>query len=332
MFMAEELEKSLKMQKQHAWDLEKDIPWQVGPDLTRPFVSLSKIERLFPGASAEQKLVISQYIGLVVAATISEMEKSLMRLKNVAWENILRKHPVNPEFIKLGENFFEEELKHSKAFEKYISLVGQSLGATSEELMNILPRLDDTKIEKIFEKNAELGGHGLWWVVAAVEEESILIYKHLRRFKEEIDPLYFRVHQLHFQEEARHASYAFMMLDLFRRRGHTPIDLVHRKIDLICSEALQITWVFQQLIKIFKVKKLAHKNEWFATLNSALPLLLKHRPWDLVQALFTETPYFTPILNTSGHPNLNKYVEAYGAMRLPLPEIDLKEIYELESA
>ncbi|MEZ0370815.1 MAG: hypothetical protein ACAI44_17115, partial [Candidatus Sericytochromatia bacterium] len=116
----QELERYLRIQQDKAWDLEKDFPWAGGIDLKKPFAALDKQAIFFPQASYQQRVMISQYLGLVVASIISEFEVILTRLKKAAWDNHSKKYPVNPELLALGEEFFVQEHKHSQAFERFI--------------------------------------------------------------------------------------------------------------------------------------------------------------------------------------------------------------------
>ena len=65
---------------------------------------------LFPGASKEQRLAISQAMGMIIGACIYEMEESLIRLRKECWEDYHRDMPVSPEFEELGDQFFGEGL------------------------------------------------------------------------------------------------------------------------------------------------------------------------------------------------------------------------------
>ena len=101
---------------------------------------------------------------------------------------------------------------------RFLSIFAKETNVSVSELQSLLPVLDKSKIESLFRVNGVVGGQALWWVVAAVEEESIMVYRHLHKFKKDLDPLYYELHRKHFEEETRHAAYAFLMLDLFRRR------------------------------------------------------------------------------------------------------------------
>ena len=82
------------------------INWEKKIDLTRPLIALDEHAFLFPGASKEQRLVISQMMGLIIARCVTEMEECLVRLRPLCWEKLKRKFPVSPEFNELGDQFF----------------------------------------------------------------------------------------------------------------------------------------------------------------------------------------------------------------------------------
>lgn len=311
-----ELEKYLLQQQKHSWDLEKDISWNKGIDLSKPFVALGKDATFFPNASPEQRLVISQYVGLLINSTICELENALERSKKQCWENLVRKYPVNPEFIALGEEFFEDEKKHSEAFTKFLKMFAEETNVTLDELQSLLPVLDKSKIESLFRVNSIVGGQALWWVVAAVEEESIMVYRHMHKFKNDLDPLYYDLHRKHFEEETRHAAYAFLMLELFRRRAKGPINILAKKLDFIFSEILQITWLMKELLKLINVKKLSDRHPFYKTLESSLPMLAELSPNEIIQKLFLEAPYISMILNPRNNKNLQESINKIGSVTI----------------
>lgn len=321
-YSEEKLKRSLEKQKEKAWDLEKDIPWEMGVDLSKPFVGLDPDAILFPHATREQKIVISQLLGLIVISTFNEFEISLERSKKECFDNLLRNYPVNPELIDLGEQFFEEESKHAKAFQRYMKLFAEEVNISYEELKSILPVVNNSAFEKLFRLNGLAGGQALWWTVAAVEEESILIYRHLKKIEDKVDPLFFHLHRKHFEEESRHASYAFIMLDLFRKRGNTPIAKVHKKLDYLFSEVLQITWVFQQMLKVKNVKKFKGRHPFFERMLEVLPMLKDYSPIEIIHTLFTRAPYISLILNPLSNKHLKKALKANDAYRIPRPDLE----------
>ncbi|MBT6325406.1 MAG: hypothetical protein HOJ35_05515 [Bdellovibrionales bacterium] len=311
-----DLEKYLEQQRKHAWDINKDITWNKGIDLTKPFLALGKDATFFPKATPRQRLVISQYMGLLINSTICELENALERSKTECWVNLIRKYPVNPEFIALGEEFFKDEKKHSDVFNKFLKMFAEETNVTYQELQSLLPVLDKSKIESLFRVNSIVGGQALWWVVAAVEEESIMVYKHMHKFKKNLDPLFYEIHRRHFEEETRHAAYAFLMLDLFRRRANSPVNLLAKKLDFIFSEILQITWIMKELLKLINVKKLADRHPFYKTLEEALPMISEFSPNEIIQKLFLEDPYISMILNPRNNKNLQESIDQIGSFTI----------------
>ena len=196
------LAKQITVQRKLNWDLEQDINWSQGVDMSKTFLPLGEIEELFPDASLEQFIALSQWLGLAVNCAISEAEDALPELKQKVWRDVLDEFPVNPEMYELGEMFFEEEAKHSKAFKRYQSTFCQSQGIDPEVLDLILPKYYGTFYQSAVTSNALSGGHMFWWVVAEIEEVSISIYKNIHQDRELIDPLFYELHRKHLEEEA----------------------------------------------------------------------------------------------------------------------------------
>src|SRR4029078_6172007 len=130
----------IELQRKHAWDLEKDIDWKVGIDGGKFLLPLDEDAIAFPGATARQRMAISQLMGLVINSTIAEMEDVIHKLKDTAWNTLLRKYPVNPEIRALGELFCEQERKHSRAFDRYIQLFCDAQGIARSDLDRLVPK------------------------------------------------------------------------------------------------------------------------------------------------------------------------------------------------
>ena len=323
----EELTRYLKMQQKHAWDLQKDIAWDKGIDLSRPFVALDKNSILFPRATLQEKIVISQFMGLIINSTINELEKALERSRVQCWENLLRKYPVNPELWELGEEFFADEAKHSAAFERHLDIFASTVNVTQDELRSLLPAFDRSRIEGLFRVNGLVGGHAMWWVVAAVEEESILVYRHLKRYEKDIDPLYFDLHKKHFEEESRHAAYAFIMLDIYRKRANSPLSIMTKKLDFLFSEVMQVTWVFHQMLKGFNIRKYRDRHPFFEQLYRVLPMLTELTPLEIIHTLFTRAPYISLFLNPLSNKHVNEAVKQGNCYKIPRPGLfDVKDL------
>jgi hypothetical protein len=325
MYAEEELLKALRLQQKHAWNIETDINWSSGIDLSRFLLPLDKKNILFPSANDDQKLAISQFLGLLVAGAIGELEKVLIKCKVPCWENILKQYPVNPELFALGEEFMAEEEKHAAAFDRYIDMFAGAVNIEPKDLRQLLPTVNEKLISPIFKWDGLLGGMALWWVVAAVEEESIEIYKQIKPYKKSIDPLYFEVHKKHFEEEVRHSSYAFIMLDLMEKRAGSPVEKILKKVDFLVSEVMQITWTFQQLWKLNKLKKLKDHHPFFKNLSEVMVLLKDLTPFEIIHTLFTDAPYISLILNPAAHAQVQLALKQSGGLKIPRPRIKENE-------
>lgn len=310
---------ALKKQKKLAWNLEKSILWKRGIDFSKPLVPLDEFNIMFPGPiSPAQKLVISQFMGLLMAATFSETEKALGRLRTEAWESLMQNSATHPEIIQLGEQFFAEEDKHSRAFDRYIDLFAKGLGVDSAVLRSLLPSVNSGWIESRLRRNAEKGGLILWWIVATVEEESTMIFRQMIPFRKVLDPLYYELHKRHFEEEARHMPYAFMILDMCLDRG--PFCYQSRmSLDFMRSEWLKMIWLAMELGKTLRVRQLKEIHPFFAELSALLGnFKMRHIPVILYRFL-RRTPYISPFINAQYHEQLSQHLKTYHCPRLPLP-------------
>ena len=326
---APKLDEQLKRQERYGWDLERDIDWARGVDINRPLLPLDDQAIAFPRTSREQRLALSQWMGLVVNSTIGEMERVIDKMRDHAWAQILRAYPVNPEMWELGQRFFDEEAKHSAAFTRYNDLFCRSAGIDPYALDQIVPKAFGSTFLSFTVANSRAGGHAFWWTVAATEEISILLYKQMAGFEDEVDPLFHEVHKRHMEEEARHQNYAFLMLEVIRKRAVSPGAYFHRKIDLLLSPFFSSVWALAELHKIFDAKRLAGEHPFFATLASCLPLLEKG---NLMKRIFVSAPYLSPMLNTRFHPQTMKAADRCGAIALPFPEPQPARLVTLRSA
>ena len=313
------LQRQLLIQKRHHWDLEDDIPWQLGIDLNRQFLPLDEANIAFPGASAEQQLALSQLMGLVVNATIAEMEDALPKLKYAGWESVLKSYPANPELIELGELFFEEEAKHARAFNRFLGLFCETTGIELNDLKSLLPQAFGSFFQRAVLANATAGGHAFWWVVSSVEEVSIEIFHHMQPFKQQTDPLFYELHRKHLEEESRHANYAHLMLTLVRNRNETFLRKLLKRTDFAFSQMVATPWVLSELAKFFEIKKFRHKHPFFEVLTSCLPLLQSMPKQELVKRMFLAAPYVSWLLNPKHRRWHSKLKKDHGAWDLPYP-------------
>jgi hypothetical protein len=309
----------IKRQKKYAWDLDKEISWQQGVNSASYLLPIDSDAIAFPGASLEQQLAISQLLGLIVNSTIAEMEDVITKLRFTCWGQILRSYPVGPELVELGELFFEEEQKHSKAFNRYNLEFCKSTGIDISDLDRLLPKAYGSLFLKAISQNAKWGGHAFWWVVVAVEEVSIDIYKNLSPFKKEIDPLFHEVHLRHMEEESRHHNYAFLMLEVIRERNPSLSDLFFSKTDRALGQVFSTSWVIAELSKVFEAKEIKNKHPFFEVIASCEPLFKALGPGELAKKLFVSAPYISLVLNSRNHKKTSKMAKEHGALSFPFP-------------
>ncbi len=319
LYDADKLAELTKKQKDAAWDLETSIAWDTSLNLDRPLVALDDKSLTFPGASQEQRLVISQFMGLIISACICEMEEALLRMRKECWQDLHENIPVSPEFIELGECFFEEEKKHSQAFRRYISKFAETTGIDEHTLIDLLPKVENTTSEFILRQNMKQGGQCFWWIVAIVEQQFLTLYHTLRPFKDNIEPLYYDLHQKHFEEEARHAPFPYLVLELLATRNHRITRAMHTKLDLVAAQLIQSAWAIHSLSRIKKIKKLEKEHPFFQTLTSAYPLFESMPPQEIFKDLFTQTPYIGTLLNTGYHKKIIEFSDKLGALSIPFP-------------
>lgn len=318
-FDDEFLQKQLDMQKRLNWDLETDIPW--GPvDLNKHLVPLDDNALLFPGAAKEQRLVISQMMGLVMASAICEMEESLMRLKHKGFNKLIQDYPVNPEFEALGEQFFEEEAKHSESFRRFINQFCVDMGLDPVELRSVLPLVEQTKTEWFLEKNLASGGAAFWWLIAEVEQEFIYLYHAMRPFVEELEPLHFMIHKRHFEEEARHANFPHLFLKLISERYEDGLIGALRKTDLVLAQGLKLTWSAATFERMARVRKKRDTHEFYRVLSDSMPMIKQQNLFGLSWNLLVKTPYIASFINPRYHNKFTNIIEELGVWTLPFPK------------
>lgn len=309
----EALSRQVRLQRKLAWDIEKDIPWELGVDAHKPLLPLDDHSIAFPGASAEQALALSQLMGLIVNSTISEMEDALPKLKHAGWMRLLKEFPVGPEMVELGELFFDEEAKHAKAFSKYLDLFCHSVGVERKDIDTLLPKAFGSNFQRTITANALSGGHAFWWVVASVEEVSIGIYHQILRNRQAVDPLYLQLHRRHLEEESRHANYAFLMLNLVSMKRPSIAERVHRKADFLLAQLAGGPWVIAELYKFFDVKRFKGVHPFFDTLASCIPLFEAMPKSEVIRRMFFAAPYVSWLLNPSWRTEHTDSAKALGA-------------------
>lgn len=321
------LERLIRFQSDRAWDLEKSLPWDLTIDLNKPLVPLDENALFFPGAGKEERLVISQMMGLIIAACICEMEECLLRLRKQCWTDIHHRHPVSPEFIELGELFFEEEKKHSSAFRRYIEKFAETMGIELKTLMDVLPIVQGSLSEKILERNIKAGGMSFWWLVATVEQEFLSMHYAMEPHHEVLEPLYYDIHLKHFEEEARHASFPYLMLELLNDRTSLGLrDRLHKKGDLLFAQLLLAGWSAHALQKTKLVRDLRGTHPFFDALAAAFPHIEKLPPGRVLWEFFTRAPYVSSLTNPNSHKKIQRFAETTGSLALPFPQLSTNKL------
>ncbi len=331
-FDFEKLAAQVVRQRKHAFDLNADIPWQVPIDYTRFLLPLDSDAIAFPGAAPEQRLALSQLMGLIINSTIAEMESVIHVLRHDAWTKPLRAYPANPEMWELGDLFFEEENKHALVFNRYNRLFCEQAGLDPEQVDRLLPKAFGSWFLHAIRANARSGGTAFWWVVASVEEVSLELFRQIQKDKNGVEPLYLTVHKRHAEEEARHHNYAFLMLELLSQKNVGLAQRLRRKTDLLFAQVFSTGWVLSELHRIFEVKGMRSDHPFYETLAGCLPLFDKVPLSTLLQKLFVSAPYVGLVLNTKNHKKTHQLSQTLGMLSAPFPEPALNETLLNENA
>ena len=328
---AEKLIQILKTQQASNWDLETAIRWKQPIDFDRPLAALDKNAFLFPGLGSEQRLALSHWMGLVICACIYEMEEFLERTKHLSWTSYMNQCPVNPEFENLGEQFFLEEIKHSQAFRRFLTKYCQEAGIDEELLISFLPQIGGTLLGKAVELELHGHGSGFWWLVSIAEQQFLHIYQVLKPHQSSLDPLYYSLHEKHFEEEARHISFPFYMLKYFQTRSHASHWMSGKvapwisKMALMYAQASNFSLIFLSFEKFKKLKDVKKHHPLFEALSSLEPQIESLSRSKMLWRLFTRTPYFSPLINVKAFPALQKKAKLFGVPEAPLPDVELEE-------
>lgn len=312
------LKKQLDHQQSEGFDLES-IPWDMGIDNQKFLLPLDKQAVCFPGADSAQRLVLSQFLGMLFNSITSEMESVAYSLKEIAWRPLLDNYPANQELYDLGEQFFAEERKHSQMLLKYNQLFCENMGIDPKDLRTLFPHLKGTRFKNMIQKNALKGGHAFWWVVATTEDVAIKVFAQLNKHQHGVDPLYFYTQKLHFEEESKHASYAFMILDMIQEKNHSARGWLHLKSDLLKADFYGISWLMTGLRSIYNVEKIKNKNPFFKTLASCIPLLKRQNIFSTSYTLWRQAPYISLYLNKNFHRHSLAAARKHGALTIPHP-------------
>lgn len=293
------LAKMRRTQEVKGWDIDRDLDWGCHTE-ARPLLPLGEDLERSLGLSCSESLALSQLLGLMAINAISEHERAIQYVKEACWSQPLRRRNLGQDYRDLGEQFFADEAKHSRAFARYIERFADRHGVPYLELLEILPSYKDSWVCRFFRWNSKLGGRAVWWLVMLTEEESLQIYRQIRPHKSEIDPLFYQLHKLHFQEEIRHISYAPLML---RKLGEPRCILQSwiGRFDYVFAMAMHFLWIGQQLRRVGRARGLRKQHPFFGSIASvfdkldALPL---RKRW---QILFFEVPFLSDLFRPARH-------------------------------
>lgn len=310
-----------KNQVDHGWDLENDFAWSAGIDHNSFFAPLDENAVLLPGASASERKIISQVLGLVIASAIYELEESLLRLKGKTWNKDIKTFPVNPEFEAWGELFYQEEIKHSLSFKRYVEMFAHDLGIDYTDLQNILPVVENSMAEKCINHLCKSGSYSYWWLAIIVEQEFLHMFRIMESCKAIMDPLYYDLHFKHYEEEKRHASFPYFVLELLFDRDDRLLSKVHQKMDLAICQSLMATWTIGSLQKLENAKKLKDKHPFFADLAKIIDTYGKNSWVEIIWKLFTQTPYVSSLIHPRSHKAVENLASQKSALILNFPSL-----------
>lgn len=320
-YSKEFLKRKLQVQTVQQWDMENDISWELGIDLTKSLLPPVKSPSIIPDGTPEEEHAFSQFMGLIAAAAIAEHEKLIEEIKEYSFDGTLKKYNVSDEFIELGESFFKDEAKHSKAFTKYIDLYAKELNLTQDELKSILPAHHKNSIFcNLFKLNSYLGGMAFWWTVATTEEHSMEIFRIIRPMQKKVDPLYYQIHKLHFEEEVRHSSFAQMMLDLQRSKEAPFPSRVLRKCDFVFSDLLEKVWTIIQLKKLSRVHRFKNRHPLLNTISVVITKINSIPLHKRINLLRGDIDYLSLMINPRKHKNIQNQISKSNAFVLRILE------------
>ena len=292
-------QKMLRAQQALAWDPEHDLSWNE-LDTSKLLVRVDQDIAATLNLTATEQVTLSQLLGLMAVQTISQHENVLNCVKAECWEQPLAKKSTASDFLQLGEQFFEEESKHGAAFARYVSLFAERMGISKVSLASILPKFESTSwITRLFLLNCRYSAGAVWWMVMITEEESLELYRRLAAFSQTaaIDPLFYRLNELHYEEEHRHLSYAPMMLRRLRESSSRGARLLS-KFDFLVSEALYRVWLVEQFLRLRKVLRTKDSHPFLSGVKAIVKkfedLSWKHKIAVLKATVFSSDSMFFP--------------------------------------
>lgn len=312
-------ESLVERMKRRAWDVDADFDWGAPIDLDRPLVPTAEVARMFPGLDPEQEVVLSQAIGLGIAGVFSDAEEFLDATRRELRPDFERLFAARPHLLALGEQFFDEERKHAETFRRYLDKWFVARGLDPGEFRRRKLSFLGSPQQAAIHRNARAGGLAFWWLVLIAEEESPLIYKVLDEAPDEIEPLYLRIHRKHFEEEARHATFAYTAMALLADEMSAARRAWHRRTDVMLCQALQWSFFAQAMVHQRSLLADGPDLPWTRTLRSAMARIETLPKSHLFRVLFREPTLLSPFLNYRFHANMVEMSESRRLWTLPLP-------------
>lgn len=296
-----QLERKLFIQMQREWNLFNDIDWTAGVDLDRYLLPLNDEIRHFARQAGVSPLPVSWMFGLLAASAISEHERVLNDLKDT-WKTSLENRKQVPGLYQLGEQFFKEELKHSEAFRRFLETAAIFLNLKYEELKSFLPVYEENSwIAKLYKRDALKGGNALWWTVAATEEESIELFRMISKNEAFIDPLFFQINKLHYEEEIRHSSFSYMMIDL-----HAGNRKLSNASSYLLSRSLQLMWIHHQLARLNEITKYAHRHPYLQEMSRFVAAINSMPLHKKIRFFYKDSGYIAMMLRPENHVRIRR--------------------------
>jgi hypothetical protein len=308
--------------RRNAWDLDRDLAWDTPLDVEKPLLPLAQIDRVFPGLEPDERLALSQLFGLVVAQIFSDAEQFLNKTREQLWGDFERLFAGHPALLELGTQFFDEERKHAEMFRRYITAWLVARGLDAERFFAEQPRFSESWQHRVILRNAARGGLAFWWIVLLAEEESPLIYRHLEDAPEDIEPLYLQIHRKHFEEEARHATFAYTAMAYLADGLTGWRSAWRRRADVVLSQCMQLSFLAQAIAHRRRHLPDRGAHPWLATVVRAMEKVGRLPARHLFRVFFREPTLIGPFLNYRFHENMVEMAATRRLWTLPLPRVD----------
>ncbi len=292
------------LMRRKAWDLDRDFDWEAPIDVARPLLPLAEIDRMFPGLDDADRLTLSQLFGIVVAYVFSDAERFLNATREELRDDFERLFAGHPVLLDLGAQFFDEERKHAEMFRRYIGRWLAARGLDPDAFLAEQPRFADSWQHRVILRDAARGGLAFWWLVLLAEEESPLIYRHLEDAAGEIEPLYLRIHRKHFEEEARHATFAYTAMAYLADRNPGVGRALRRRTGVVLAQLLQWSFMATGLLRTRQARRRGPSHPWLTAVETAMAKVERLPAGHLWRVLLREPTLLGPFLNYRFHANM----------------------------